>query len=108
MSLSDCLTVAEEMAGVKELGVEAGETLQLGSGMRKQFQLEEGTAFTNHGSYGAVPRSVMEERCRLLNKVRITRDCAVTAVTAAGGEPPGPLVPHRAAAAVRAGQAGGG
>ena len=82
--------------------------MELGCAARNLFLLEEGTAFTNHGSYGAVPRSVMEERCRLLNKVRITRDCAVTAVTAAGGEPPGPLVPHRAAAAVRAGQAGGG
>ena len=96
------------MAGEKELGAGAGEKLQLGPGMRKQFQLEQGTAFTNHGSYGAVPRSVMEERFRLLNKVRIKRGWVMTAVTATGGEPPGPLVPHRTAPAVRACQAGGG
>lgn len=36
---------------------------------RKHFYLEDGTAFTNHGSYGTVPRRVMEERFRLLQLI---------------------------------------
>lgn len=40
--------------------------MELGSAVRNLFFLEEGTAFTNHGSYGTVPREVMEERFRLL------------------------------------------
>merc|ERR1712179_172503 len=41
--------------------------MELGSAARNLFLLEEGTAFTNHGSYGTVPKEVMEERFRLLN-----------------------------------------
>ena len=33
---------------------------KLGSILRSQFCLEEGTIFTNHGSYGAVPKPVLK------------------------------------------------
>ena len=41
---------------------------------RKHFYLEETTAFTNHGSYGTVPKVVMEERFRLLQKIETHTD----------------------------------
>jgi len=41
-------------------------TMKLGREVRDLFYLEEDTAFTNHGSYGTVPKEVMEERFRLL------------------------------------------
>jgi len=42
-------------------------TPEFGKPIRNLFLLEEGTVFTNHGSYGAVPREVMEKRVQLLN-----------------------------------------
>ena len=33
--------------------------IAFGRGLRRQFQLENGTAFLNHGSYGAAPRRVL-------------------------------------------------
>jgi len=40
-----------------------------GETARKHFYLEDGTAFTNHGSYGTVPVKVMKERFRLLELI---------------------------------------
>ena len=40
-----------------------------GENARKHFYLEDGTAFTNHGSYGTVPVKVMQERFRLLQLI---------------------------------------
>jgi len=42
-------------------------TPEFGKPIRNLFLLEEGTVFTNHGSYGAVPREVMEKRVQLLH-----------------------------------------
>lgn len=42
--------------------------------MRKLFLLDEGVAFTNHGSYGTVPRQVLEERIRLLSQMEAHPD----------------------------------
>ena len=58
-----------ENIGIKTVltGVWGDMEQQLGSGVRHLFLLEEGTAFTNHGSYGTVPNKVMEERFRLLS-----------------------------------------
>ena len=41
---------------------------QFGEAARSNFYLEDGKAFTNHGSYGTVPKKVMRERFRLLEK----------------------------------------
>lgn len=41
---------------------------------RQDFYLEDGTAFTNHGSYGTVPRPVMQERFRLLQEMELNPD----------------------------------
>ena len=41
---------------------------QFGEVARNNFYLEDGKAFTNHGSYGTVPKQVMRERFRLLEK----------------------------------------
>merc|ERR1712038_1683741 len=41
-------------------------TPEFGKPMRDMFLLEEGTVFTNHGSYGTVPREVFEKRVQLL------------------------------------------
>ena len=38
---------------------------KLGSVLRSQFCLEEGTIFTNHGSYGAVPIPVLKVGMRV-------------------------------------------
>ena len=35
-----------------------------GAEMRRQFVLEPGSTFVNHGSYGSVPRRVLEYRLR--------------------------------------------
>ena len=40
-----------------------------GDAAKKFFYLEEEHAFTNHGSYGTVPRKVMQERFRLLEMI---------------------------------------
>lgn len=45
---------------------ESGD-MEFGKPIRELFLLEKDTAFTNHGSYGTVPREVMDERIRLLN-----------------------------------------
>jgi len=44
-------------------------TPEFGKPIRKLFLLEEGTAFTNHGSYGSVPCEVLSERSRLLDMI---------------------------------------
>eukprot|EP00092_Neocalanus_flemingeri_P028528 GFUD01030980.1.p1 GENE.GFUD01030980.1~~GFUD01030980.1.p1 ORF type:complete len:400 (+),score=104.55 GFUD01030980.1:98-1297(+) len=80
------------------------DQLQLGSGVRHLFMLEKGTAFTNHGSYGTVPRQVMEERFSLLrmmdshpdkwyrNTLRPLYDQAVETVARFVGSAPSNLV----------------
>lgn len=35
-----------------------------GAEMRRQFMLEPGSTFVNHGSYGATPRRVVDYRLR--------------------------------------------
>jgi len=35
-----------------------------GDEMRKEFVLEPGSTFVNHGSYGAAPRPVLDYRLR--------------------------------------------
>jgi len=47
---------------------------QFGKPLRSLFLLEDGPAFTNHGSYGTVPREVMEERVRLLHQAEAHPD----------------------------------
>jgi len=47
---------------------------QFGKPLRSLFLLEDGPAFTNHGSYGTVPREVMEERVRLLHEAEAHPD----------------------------------
>jgi len=54
--------------------MEDEKLFQLGSDIRSEFLVEEGTVFTNHGSYGTVPNPVLEERFRLLRKTELNPD----------------------------------
>jgi len=51
-----------------------GTASQLGESVRDQFLLEKGTVFCNHGSYGTVPRIVLQERIRLLEQMESNPD----------------------------------
>jgi len=48
--------------------------MNFGENTRKEFYLEEGVGFTNHGSFGTVPRKVMKERFRLLELIEAHPD----------------------------------
>lgn len=45
-----------------------GAVVAFGAEMRRQFVLEPGSTFVNHGSYGSVPRRVLEYRLRLIEQ----------------------------------------
>src|SRR5262245_17774930 len=63
---------------------------RFGRPMRRRFVLEPGTAFVNHGSFGAVPREVLAEEARWrwrmeANPDRFMREVLPGALRAAAG-----------------------